>query len=1483
MVSTVRKGLKSGVSFVLVFIMLISSFCIIPSSSANVSVNAAGGFITTKLTTVATTVLSRQAMKLLGKAADSTDSKILDLVYKYKAGPTSMRLKQIAETSQQILETVTLIEQDLKDLSKTVSEGFGEVKSLIYNQNVTNEYTRITDISSKYQSLWEDYCKYAEAASKLGDNPTDEQLHELDILLVQMQKEYKRLDMVSLVDALSEVLSDQPSLTGDTDQKVEHNADDATYVKAVKDRCKGTVPFEHQTLVATKEAANKSIEPLINLLALYREFTYYNYDVVMDNEDSTKAQKTAAEADLKTFEQRYTKAMNAINNNCDQTGTDSLMEYEDLNTTMIGVSTSGGVDPYHNEIPAYRVVNNDNGYMSFIQNGSEKIKNYIYAGKVDNYVFIDPHNYYYSEAFNSLLKSRDGKYKMPSSMSDANKFFAKIYKEQGKENPFYYIAELGGIGNVADENGNVTNEFVKGDYFPFDNIKSDEDILSKDITRKSKAIDTSKYSATTNDDKQLKEINTKDIYKDNSAETFTVLWVANSNENSKTILKPTLIGNLSGPNAKATLTDSSGKTLGSSVSPKTLVNIKINPKNGYRLTQLYYVRENGVKTVLADESDLPKNYQDSYEYSFYMPYESTRIYAKYSNAYSITSSVDGKGSVKCNDSAEVGSVVSVDADIPYGYSKDSLCAYGTVTQNEIEIKDNSFVMPDEPVYIYLKTSTGIKDGEGTQDEPYVISKRSELEYVSLQTSDKYMSASYILANDIDMSGSDYLPIGSNEAPFTGTFDGKGYFIRNLSCNKASAGLFGTNKGTIKNLMLENFSFKLAYQYCGAVAAVNDGVIGNCGVIEPIAANIENEGAIAGAGNGTIEGCYAYCVKAEPSFKEICGGTQMKVTDCYSNGESETKASRITAEKMVCSAFAATMNQTLTAKKYDYHWKSTKSVVNGLPVLDNNSELMNMYGFWGYEGEFGTISCNPEMAAQGTSVEFTLTPATVQNGSEYDAEIESIKAFDDNGNEVTIKNNSLTMPDSNVTFKVEYHFNETFSGDGTKEKPYIISTIKQFEDLATNLYNFNDKYKDAYYELGSDLDFNGAEITPLGDETHKFNGKFNGRGHVISNFTITDKAYAGVFGVADVDAEIYDLGVENAAIKSKSDAVMGGIVGWNSGMIYKCYFTGEVTQTGTTQVYESKVGGIAGLNLGLIFSCYNRGSISGPVGNMLYCVGGIAGSNSLFEKNMIFDCYNEGVVKETENLDRFITAGAICGASAPVLNCWYDKDLCEYAYTNSNGQRCVGDACTASEMKTDVADKLGNDFRTSPSDEVNDGFPVLKSVGVGRTLKVTFAVEGNKTAVKSFVSDVLYQESIKKSSSLSNSLNIVSKLSHAVRIDDNTFEVFYGKDFKFTVNPAKYNNISKLTVNGKQLAADKKTGEYTLENVKEDQMITVSLTGGEYKDKNKDEKSDSKSTEVPGTGENRILFVTVLSAILIGAFVFITVIVFITVMRRKKTN
>ena len=71
-----------------------------------------------------------------------------------------------------------------------------------------------------------------------------------------------------------------------------------------------------------------------------------------------------------------------------------------------------------------------------------------------------------------------------------------------------------------------------------------------------------------------------------------------------------------------------------------------------------------------------------------------------------------------------------------------------------------------------------------------------------------LSGKYILMNDINLSSIDnWEPIGSDSARFTGTFDGNGHVIKNLTINRPdgqAAGLFGyTNKATIKNLGLEN--------------------------------------------------------------------------------------------------------------------------------------------------------------------------------------------------------------------------------------------------------------------------------------------------------------------------------------------------------------------------------------------------------------------------------------------------------------------------------------------------------------------------------------------------------------------------------------------------------------------------------------------------------------------------------------------------------
>ena len=63
----------------------------------------------------------------------------------------------------------------------------------------------------------------------------------------------------------------------------------------------------------------------------------------------------------------------------------------------------------------------------------------------------------------------------------------------------------------------------------------------------------------------------------------------------------------------------------------------------------------------------------------------------------------------------------------------------------------------------------------------------------------------VLLSDVDMSGVEsYLPVGTAEFPFEGIFDGQGFAIKNIAfktdvTSQLTAGIFGTLKGTVKNL------------------------------------------------------------------------------------------------------------------------------------------------------------------------------------------------------------------------------------------------------------------------------------------------------------------------------------------------------------------------------------------------------------------------------------------------------------------------------------------------------------------------------------------------------------------------------------------------------------------------------------------------------------------------------------------------------------
>ncbi len=131
--------------------------------------------------------------------------------------------------------------------------------------------------------------------------------------------------------------------------------------------------------------------------------------------------------------------------------------------------------------------------------------------------------------------------------------------------------------------------------------------------------------------------------------------------------------------------------------------------------------------------------------------------------------------------------------------------------------------------------------DSTPMRPTVITDRTGLEAI-----DDDMNGYYVLGNDIDLTLTAWTPLGTQTNPFRGTFDGKGYVIRNLSVTATDpegAGLFGANAGLIRRVGVEGGSVAsgAATSWAGAL----------CGLLMGERATQYPE-----AGGGQIEGCWA---------------------------------------------------------------------------------------------------------------------------------------------------------------------------------------------------------------------------------------------------------------------------------------------------------------------------------------------------------------------------------------------------------------------------------------------------------------------------------------------------------------------------------------------------------------------------------------------------------------------------------------------------
>ncbi|URZ17432.1 fibronectin type III domain-containing protein [Clostridium felsineum] len=672
---------------------------------------------------------------------------------------------------------------------------------------------------------------------------------------------------------------------------------------------------------------------------------------------------------------------------------------------------------------------------------------------------------------------------------------------------------------------------------------------------------------------------------------------------------------------------------------------------------------------------------------------------------------------------------------------------------------NTWAIDEGKSYPYLKdmpkpdaVENGVPAGEvaggkGTANDPYIITTIQQLENIQCDP-----SAYYKLGSNIDLKGINWTPIGINSnVEFTGTFDGNGYTIENLTTNRLGTdvtGLFGyVNNGTIKNLKLSNVNI-IGRNDTGAIAGVvtgtstidncsADGTItayGNTGGLVGLASGLnisnsnsavkvtivdgiglngevvngDNAGGLVGNLTGSIVNSYAtgdVVSKAGRYTGGLVGEITGNISKCYTtnnvtaNGEDvggiigwingtidQSYATGSVTSILVQGSTTSTGN--CVGGLVGYMYSGTIKNSFNMAKVTGNSYVGGIEGYVYSSSNINYCYSTGKIIATGSYVGGLTGSSATITSSYYDgmasgyvpqnsndisritSEMEWQETFknwefintwgiDEGKSYPYLKN--VTRPNS-----VNVISQNSSVGKGTKDDPYIITTVEQLENMKYDL--------GAYYKLGGDIDLTGVNWTPIGNSSAQFIGSFDGDGYSIKNLSMDNPGVnvnalfgyikgatiravvmkntnilggdyaaalvANASGTSTIDGCLAidgtvsggnyvgglvgygtGLNISNSSstvtVTGKNDNV-GGLTGSLSGNITNCYTIGDVVSDG------NNVGGLVGSITGNITGSYSNGNVTSNAANN---VGGLAG----VLQGQISQAYSTGTIKGVNNI------------------------------------------------------------------------------------------------------------------------------------------------------------------------------------------------------------------------------------------------------------
>ena len=604
-------------------------------------------------------------------------------------------------------------------------------------------------------------------------------------------------------------------------------------------------------------------------------------------------------------------------------------------------------------------------------------------------------------------------------------------------------------------------------------------------------------------------------------------------------------------------------------------------------------------------------------------------------------------------------------------------------------------------YPYLINNLMIPDGTGTMQDPVRIVTLDHLKWVS----DNPSSWSYYFVQETDIDAYDtrywnggmgWSPIGNSMIKFTGTYNGQNHIIEGLFINRPSTnyvGLFGYTTGaTIINFGISEsdyignaylggmigYSVSTSINYCftsgylkGSTNDYIGGLVGYSYTGSTInnsysCCNVEGDSYIGGLigwnnSNTSVSNCYSVGkVTANHNPGGLIGHNWGSVTLSYWDKETsgQTYSSggtgKTTALMMTESTFStAGWNFTNVWKMEDgyprFKWQTyypgpLVHTINATVISAGSATITSAVN------GIGNIGITQSGVCWNTTGDPTISDSKTEDGSvlavgQYNSEMTGLTRNTNYYVKAYATNSKGTYYGNQIIFQTLPYQSVQPLGSGTEPDPYRIANLENLYWLAENSTRWGFDYiQTADIDVSETSTWNnGAGWLPIGNETIKFTGKYNGQNFKITGLYInrSTSSYIGLFGyinssviknVVIIESNIIgDDGVgiltgccTNSTIENcvaggavRGSTWIGGLAGdAGSSIINKCYNFSNISGRGYT-------GGITGEgSYSTISNCFNSGSVTGALGG--YYAGGISGMNDSY--STITDCYNTGAIE-----------------------------------------------------------------------------------------------------------------------------------------------------------------------------------------------------------------------------------------------------------------